>query len=326
MTRRTASSMTEVLVTLLVLAVCLTSAIALYPLATITVGQALANDRAVSCAGTGDGYIRDYHNRNVVEVGDNSSEPYYIALDNGVAGAPPIPKNSADPSYPVIIDPVGYFARLGQPGQSRFGDNGGTNIPRCSLNTFANDKKDAAAEHAIRLFYQLDGLNYDQDGIVQQGVGMRELRYSWLFVVQRPVNRDRYNLTLDVIVFDKRHPLYAPPGAESVYWAVFTPGRTAITNVPTTAEVTKGSWVMDATVIPGTTIRHAKAYRVVGVTEVADAGGAITYTLELDKPVRRVDGRSSDSNPAAFAYNGTLVVLKGVFAVLERPMLTGTGR
>ncbi|MBN9119871.1 MAG: hypothetical protein J0I06_12040, partial [Planctomycetes bacterium] len=165
----------------------------------------------------------------------------------------------------------------------------------------------------------MDGLTFGENGDVSAATSaaeMRELRYNWLWVLQRPNNSDRYTVRMRVVVFDRRVHLYAPPGSEAVVTtaAGFSPGNTAITNVPTTAEVRKGTWVMDAG-NQGGGLRHAEFYRVVSVTEVP-SGTNTTYTLEVHKPIVRADGQAG-------AYTGTLVVMPAVAEVFDRPMLTG---
>jgi hypothetical protein len=96
----------------------------------------------------------------------------------------------------------------------------------------------------------------------------------------------------------------------------FTPGATSITNVPATADVRKGSWVMDGTIgpdnaTPPVQIRHANFYRVLSVTDNLNG----FYTLELNTPITRVDGGTQ-------AYTGNLVVMPAIADVYDRPTLT----
>jgi hypothetical protein len=322
MKRRAGTSLVEVLVTIGILGIGLTSVIALFPMAAITLSGALRDDRTATCAGTADGFIRDIHQRNVVEPPtlvppQPILEPYFWAMDGNTGNAAtalPAPGPN-EPSYPVFIDPMGVAAR----GTSApVGDGGFTKIPRVTLLTIASQPAANQPNLALRLCSQMDGLSYSDDGIVQTGANMRELRYNWLWVVQRPVNRDRNTATLKIVVFDKRVHLYAPPGQEAVYPnTIFTPGTTAVI-VSAAADVRKGSWVMDGTITPasvsfgsGSAIRHANFYRVLSVTDLGNG----TYALELHTPITRVDGQFG-------AYTGNLVVMPAVADVYERPMLT----
>ena len=319
--QRPGTSLLEVLVGLGIMAVGAISAFVLFPLSTINVGRALLDDRTTTCAVTADGQLRDIHRQTAaLEMATaNSGELYFRALDNpgavGVAGAPVLTALDADrPSYPVIIDPMGYGAR-NPPSRTAIGDGGETLIPRVNLNLLNGDNR-----LALRFCSQMDGLSYSEDGVANAAnpSELRELRYNWLWVVQRPVNRDRYNLRMQIVVFDKRAHLYAPPGSEAVATANFTAGTTTIDNVPQTAEVRKGSWVMDATMGTdgaGRPLRHAEFYRVVSVTDTGTS-----YTLEVHKPITRPDGLGTLTAPVA--HTGNLVVMPGVAEVFERPMLT----
>src|SRR5262249_48335565 len=158
-----------------ILGIGLTSVIALFPMAAITLGQALRDDRTATSAGTADGFIRDVHQRYVVEPGaTGTQEPYFWAMDGMPVPGTGTPLNGltqilttdTGPSYPVFIDPMGYFAR-GTTSQGAVGDSGQTKIPRVTLQ-LANQ-----AGLALRLCSQLDGLSYDDDGRVQSGANMR---------------------------------------------------------------------------------------------------------------------------------------------------------
>jgi hypothetical protein len=143
-----------------------------------------------------------------------------------------------------------------------------------------------------------------------------------MWVLQRPVETDLYTVRMQVVVYDRRVHLYAPAKAEAVYQNVtFTPGETTITGIPNTAEIRKGTWVMDATTgadSAGRLLRHAEFYRVLSVTDVG--GGAVA--LEVHKPVTRPDGLVNLGNTVLYQYSGTLVVLPAVADVFERPPLT----
>src|SRR5687768_4038146 len=102
-TRRPGFGLTEVLVTLFILAIAMVSVLAMFPAATVTMSQALADDRRTACANAADGQIRDFHQRYVVEVGEKSAEQYFTALDADPDGTPssgpgaPAPDNTNKP-------------------------------------------------------------------------------------------------------------------------------------------------------------------------------------------------------------------------------------
>lgn len=315
--RRSGSSLMEVLVAFGILGIAVTSVITLFPFSALTIGQALRDDRTTTCALIADGQIRDIHRRYVVEQGDQTTEPYYHVMDNpwypqiplDTEPLQPLPRDSTESSYPVYVDPMGIFA-----GRRAVGDNGETRIPRVNLNFLQNDRM------ALRYCSLLDSLSFDDDGQVQPNFDMRELRYNWAWMLQRPVNRDRHTVRVQVVVYNNRAHQYRPPGSEAVASAFFTPGQTAIVNVPREADVRKGSWVLDGTLV-GTEltpngpaprlIRNAEFYRVLSVTEVGN-----TLALEVHRPITRADGGS-------LPYTGVLVSIPGIADVFEIPPLVG---
>jgi hypothetical protein len=321
----------ECLVGFGILGIGLTSVFTLFPFSALTLGQALRDDRTTTCAIMADHSLRDWHYRHVVEPGDNGAfEPYHRAMDDPRSvgyptNYPPgtflaVPRNSTEPSYPVLVDPMGAVA-----GKQAVGDNGETGMPRVNLFLLNNQAL------ALRYCSLMDSMTYDENGTVPNNIDMREMRYNWLWVLQRPVNRDRFTVRMQVVVFNKRTHLYTPPGSESVTSARFTPGDTTITNVPLTADVRKGGWVMDGSI--GTTrdafdgvvrpIRHGEFYRVLSVTEVTDpTTGVTTYSLEVHKPIVRADRLVYTPNTSLYAYTGLLVSMPGVADVYERPNLT----
>jgi hypothetical protein len=307
----------EVLVGFGILGIGITSVITLFPFSALTIGQALRDDRTTTCAVIADGELRHIHQQFVVEPvqsAGGTGEPYFNALDNpnamgndpppGPAGWPP--PNPNGPSYPVCIDPMGIAA-----GRGPVGDGGQTFIPRVTFQ-FIMASGLAANDVALRYCSLMDSLSYDEDGRVPDRFDMRELRYNFAWVVQRPVNRDRFTLRMQVLVYNKRAHLYAPPGGEADYGlANFTTGETSVL-VPGTADVRKGNWIMDAGNIPAG-LMHAEFYRVLSVTDLGNG----TSALELHKPV------TSPHGPIG-TYQGRLVVLPGVADVFERPLLTAS--
>ncbi len=315
--RRSGSSLMEVLVAFGILGIAVTSVITLFPFSALTIGQALRDDRTTTCALIADGQIRDIHRRYVVELGDQTTEAYYHFMDNpwypqiplDTEPLRPLPRDTTEPSYPVYVDPMGIFA-----GRQAVGDNGETRIPRVNLNFLQNDRM------ALRYCSLLDSLSFDDDGMVQPNFDMRELRYNWAWMLQRPVNRDRHTVRVQVVVYNNRAHQYRPPGSEAVVPAFFTPGQTGIVNVPRGADVRKGNWVLDGTLV-GTEqtpngpaprlIRNAEFYRVLSVTEVGNS-----LALEVHRPITRADGGS-------LPYTGVLVSIPGIADVFEIPSLVG---
>ncbi len=318
--KRRGATLLEVLIGFLILSVGAVSVFTLFPFAALTVSFAMKDDRTTTCAITADAIIRDTH-RQVVEAGDTgTTEPYHHLMDNpgdfarsptgAASGLPPLTKLDSGPSYPVYVDPMGNVA-----GRGAVGDFGAARVPRVTLGIVLNQPATVQQAFSQRLCSQMDGLSFDENGVVQPGVDMREMRYNFAWMLQRPSNRDRFTVRQQVIVYDRRAHLYAPSGSEVVSGrgaVTLTPGETTITGVPLNFELRKGSWVLDAGDPEGGVLRHAEFYRVVSINEVAGS-----YTIEVHKPVTRPDGLPN-------GYNARLVFISAIADVFERPLLTAS--
>lgn len=331
MIRRPGLTMTELLIAIFIVAIGLAGVMSMVPFGAKQMSDALVADRTTSHANTIDGLVRGYWKEKVVD-NPNSTEPFWKALDNAAdmgghpsgATMPVLDPGSSEPSYPVVLDPMGVVGR-GNPNDKWIGDvqdvmgSPGTitRVPRRAMSISSSNK-----QLELRMWSQADGFTWDDsfDGAIPKtGAEMRELRYNALAVIQRPINRDRNSATLKIVVFSNRRHLFFPPGSEAVINGVaFNPGRTDI-QLPVntiTTDVKKGMWIMDATVDQPPTvtplIRHANFYRIVSATQ--DATGS-NWDIELHTPVRRPFGGG--------AYNATVVLMPGVAAVFEPQMLTG---
>jgi len=285
-------------------------------------GQAFRDERSALAAYNADQFFRSYWKTNVVEA---TNDPFFSALDQPAPDMPRCLPHEA--SYPVVVDPMGYLARAGQQNQNWLGDTPTLNqnwlgdtptltrIPRCNLQIVGNNPLAALALCSLR-----DGVVTDDNG---NPTPDRELRYNFLWVVQRPTNANRYYANLTVVVFDRRAHMYAPPGSEQVFPGInFAPGQTRLVlPVPRNqVEIRSGDWVMDATVYDPTSgitlgrpgMRHAHFYRVSAITETP--GGT---QLEVQPPLRI----PADGDPTP--YTGTLVLMRGVSGVFIRSPLTG---
>lgn len=346
MTRRPGLTLVEMQVTIFVTMIGLTGVIAMFPVGAKWMGDGLNTDRTTQHALSMDALVRNEWKTRVVEDPNQSggNEPYWVAMDDPTRTVspypatphptntvvPPVPTNSSEPSYPVFLDPMGWLRTtnnrnwVGDPGVETF-------VPRRTMNTIGTSNPSLA----LWMWSEKNGFGYDEDGrpLTNYDAGgnpttsaeMRELRYNALVVLQRPTNRDRNSATLKVVVYNGRRHQFFPTDSEPRYTNVaFVPGSTQL-QLPTSADVGKGRWLMDATV--GTAnggvgqIRHANFYRVVSATDNgAVVGGVPMYDIELHTPIVRTDGRN---NPATDSYPGTVVVLTGARDVFDCPMLVG---
>lgn len=234
------------------------------------------------------------------------------------------------PSYPVAVDPMGDVARPGGASQVWVGTDPtfpsvlgllsrrnfappGSALPPGTQPVVNN------AAQAQRLCSLMDGLTYTADGRPADDRGQpsevtgrqvqRELRYNWLWVLQRPHHTDPTTAWITVVVFDKRAHLYVPPGGgEPIFKTV--PGTTAVgqtsARFPARLPVIKGGWVADISTTTFTyqdpqppdamgnpqppitrtipAVRNCNFYRVASVTDNTPAGGM--FDVELQTPLK----------------------------------------
>lgn len=312
-------SLVEVLTAIFIMGLGVISILTLFPLGAMRMGQAFRDERSALAAYNADQFFRSYWKTYVVEA--TTPDPFFSALDQPALGMPPCLPHEA--SYPVVVDPMGYLARAGQPNQNWLGDTPTlTRIPRRNLQIVGNNPLAALALCSLR-----DGVVTDDNG---NPTPDRELRYNFLWVVQRPTNANLYYASLTVVVFDRRAHMYAPPGSEQVFPGInFAPGQTQLVlPVPRNQiEIRSGDWVMDATIHDPTSgiplgrpgMRHAHFYRVTAITETP--GGT---QLEVQPPLRiPADNLRDPSTGNPIPYTGTLVLMRGVSGVFIRSPLTG---
>ena len=319
--RRAGLTLMEVLVSLAILAFGLLAIMTLFPLSAIQMGRAVRDDRSYLAARNADGMFRAYWKAEIVERAGAGDPALFDALRDPDGPNEGLPNTGLPPalpnewSYPVVVDPWGFVARptTANPGASKFwvGDSR-TGVPRRSMERLFGPNPNPP--HVLSALSLKDTMGYDQD---MRPTPDREYRYNWMWIIQRPLNSNRYAASMTVVVFDNRPHLFAPAGVEVLFSAGFTPGATAVlVNHAANAgpDLKPGAFVMDATV--NGRIRHANPYQVVSVTP--DPADPTKTTLELQTPIKT----PTDNNPAF--YNGTLVVLRGASGVYTRsPLASG---
>ncbi|VTU00477.1 unnamed protein product [Gemmataceae bacterium] len=317
MSRRPGLTLTEVLVTLAILAFGILAILTLFPLAASQMAVAVREDRSAQAANAADGYIRAYWKSEVVENVANSlpvTEPFYSALLDPNAGVTPphgtfTPAAAGEPSYPVVLDPMGYASR-GPVAGSWMGDGGVSNAPRRSLSRITSV---GGTQYPFRVCSLMDGMGYDENG---HPTTDRELRYNWAWMIQCPDAGTRTTANLTVVVYDNRPNLYAPTGSETIHTATVTPKSTQVI-LSGSVNVKPGGWIMDVTDPTVNTatnkIRHGIPYQVVSVVD-----GGSTTTLELQTPLQK----PNDPLWTPATYNAKFVVMRGVTGVYPRAPLT----
>jgi len=317
MTRRPGLTLTEVLVTLAILSFGILAILTLFPLAASQMAIAVREDRSAQAANAADSYMRSYWKTEFVEQNGANEMAIMDAFNDpdGPGASPPSlpPAAAGEPSYPVMIDPMGYLVRPGS-----VGDSGASKLARRTLSKLNGNQL-----YSFRACSLMDGMGYDDNGHPSApggpGTAERELRYNWAWVLQRPVNGGANNniATMDVLVYDNRPYLYASTGMEAMFTATVKPGSTSLT-VAAVVNAKAGSWIMDVTdptVNTGVNkIRHGYSYQI--VTIVVSGGNT---TLELQTPLKK----ANDPGWTPLTYQGRFVVLRGVTGVYPRAPLLG---
>lgn len=363
MTRRPGLSLTEVLVALFIMGLGTIAILTLFPLGALNMAQAFRDDRTTQCASQAGSYIRWYwqHRKDISAL---DSEPFFKALDDpappwftppstpGSYVVPLVPGlDDNAPSYPVVIDPMGVVARpAGSPSQLMIGDDGRgdaaaaatpnqTNLARRNTDEVAKNTVNPKSL-ALRNCSLLDGYGYEPNGTpTVTGISIdRDMRYNWLWVVQRPVNSEKYRADVTVVVFDRRAHLFAPAGSETVFAPNYAEPGVARVTFPAgrSPAIQKGSWLLDATTTmsfkgtvfvppngptplpvtdpgwpPRPHVRNANFYRVLSATTNVLSG---ELDVELEVPLRPDRGGIL---PPAQANLRRFVVMNGVAEVFE---------
>jgi len=311
MHRRSGLTLVEVLTALFILALGVIAILTMFPLGASQMAIAVRDNRSTEAAFNADSYMRTYWKTQVVEA-NGSSELFYAALTNPDPSSGGnnhnVTASGTDPSLPVFVDPMGFVARaIAGPSQYWVGDGGSTNIPRRNLNSLGT-----STQLAQRTCSLMDTLGYTDDGVPTDD---REMRYNWLWVLQRPNINSPYTANMTIVVFDRRAHLYAPTGSEAVYSGVTaTPGQSSLT-FGSAPDIKPGAWIMDgsnttvASINTGATItiRNANFYRVTAVNGTQ---------VELQSPIKNL------SDNSATPYSATFIVLRGVSGVYTRSPLT----
>jgi hypothetical protein len=335
MTRRSGVTLVEVLVAIFVMAIGLIALLTLFPLGVLRMYQALRDERCSECAYNADKIGIMFNVRNDRDVVTDIPTGGVIAdfFANPLPGPGGLP--NADPygeSYPVLVDPIGYFASPAA-GNGRDWVGGAKGFLRRRPVVFT------ATKDINRWFTLWDDISFEStntDPLVPPGTAqrsgtavLRNTRYSWAYLLQRPQTSDRSVVNCSIVVFDQRS--LSPTGTlqleEYVYdkAAYFNPtnGTIAIdytANVPPPVRV--GDWILDSSVYqpkPTTGSAHAYFYRVTATEEFVK--GVTTYArYEVQNPIRGYADLPAVADPfdGSPANLGTVVVIRGIAEVFEK--------
>jgi prepilin-type N-terminal cleavage/methylation domain-containing protein len=333
MNRRRGVTLIEVLVAIFVMALGLLTLLALFPLGVLTMEQAIQDDRAATAVenATALAIVQDIrHDPAWTQPQLGAVKPLYRNPNPAVfSDAPP-----DGPSYPVYLDPNGWRSYL-PPYQSVIGGGqpNGTpiGVPRSTV-SFVNSNADF-----LRWFTLLDDIQFD-DGTKGSPAGTpslvsnppptfeRDNRYSWAYLVRRPMTGDPTVVELSVVVYAQRQMALnsSLQGDEAAFAATFDPSSNIVSirwnpNVgQAPPNIRPGTWIMDTSLTPSTTQAglfgppHAYFYRVVGVTDTS----ATSMDVEVQTPLRGFPIPGAQQ-----PLSGTIVVMEGVAEVFDK----GTG-
>ena len=325
MTRRPGVTLVEVLVAIAITGIGLLALLTLFPLGALEMAQSIEDDRA--------GHIK--HSANAVANTWAISTDGFVttAMHTPGGGLPPLNPNNPNtrtiPSYPVFVDPIGWWANAsnanwqnwmaGQPGL----------LPRRVTYTvlslaspdipFAtNTPPSYRQQQLLRWNTFLDDMTFPRDdpsGIpegrpclpVNQSQVDRAPRYSWAYLMRQLKIGSKPPPVETWVVIYKGRVLGATGTGEQAYNAVFgANGPNVITltwgagtlnaNQP---DVVPGRWIFDGTMQPDP---HGYFYRVLSVTVT----GANTMDVEVQTALRG-------------GGTGVAVVMDNVIGAYQRP-------
>jgi len=349
--RRPGLGLLEVIVAMFVMALGMISLLTLFPLGAIQMGQALRDARAAETAMQADTAMRLWWQREVVErpgvedpafyVMDNPDDPWQGFTAHNTApnfaitpqGAVAVNPTDTVNSFPVYIDPLGWQARSGLDKPWLAGPPGvpvsvpPLRIPRRTVRSlYLGNPVSPPLAPTFRGTTMMDDITFSEAGVPDTTASgsplappvVRQGRYNWAAVIQRPVNVNRNVADLKILVFDGRPPGTAQVNAEVVLAATTVPTGVATqpptqivvpVNAANPPPIRRGGWIMDGSVDAGPNGRRlAKFYRVQGLEDQGTQ-----FVIDLQTPMVGYTG----ATPVPFQ----LYAFKGLLEVFDRPQL-----
>jgi hypothetical protein len=245
----------EVLISLFIMAIGMLSLLALFLTGAVSMGQALQADRAAAAG----------------QIATEAAEAMGLRHDPAVMAAfdtPPPGGSGRD--WPVYVDAFGAAVNPAPLGAGLPLTPG---VPRVRP-SYAR-----TAPLAARWFSLLDDMTFGPDGKPPAGGVQRGGRFTWAYLVRRPLADHPAVVDLSVVVYAGRDTQTGT--GEHLYRATGLGGESGVRLVYTAAQgkpaLRGGAWILDVT--PEGTGRRPRAvfHRVVGV---AEAGAALA--LEVD--------------------------------------------
>ncbi len=363
--KRPGVTLMEVLIAIGILAVGMLAIMALFPIGAVSMARAINQNRAADHAANSDAMFRYYWKKAWIDpnggsVRSSAYEAYGYSLNtypatgeemiplldrkqpivptNVINNAPPpdISPSSTQPSYPVLIDPIGHHTQVSIALANQLYVAGSGNLPaRSTL---------AAAEtmpflSVIRTTTMLDDMSWDINGEPANNTGQldRGGRYNCAWLIQRPKNNVPHEVHLYVLVYGGRSPTDTPSAETTFTGTVYNyidgvdPKPNSVTiaaNAQSTPNVRRGGWVAFSVLIRPTALGNVPTvpypafdfYRIAAVTDDISTNG--TMTLEFEQPLRTYSTTSFGGQYNGGTLTGTLVVLDNLLEVFDRGMVS----
>jgi hypothetical protein len=301
MNRRKGITLTEVMVTMFVMAIGLLALLTLFPLAALNMAQSIQDDRVGHCVANAEAIANMFWDfrpakDNITDPDPKNPRPhtgmYFLSPGSG-----PQPADDS-PSWPIYIDPVGFKAT----GASQTWVGGVANrMRRLGSPWLVWNEVGTQQQFMMQNFVLPDDFIFDGGGVPRGATNLglqREGRYSWAYMMRRPRTAEPKIVDLTIVVYAQRG-LYSTGVAAGEVPAAKATG-TATQNFinvtmnpepgnPQQANTTmrKGIWVLDISSSVGTETTkfgpvHAHFYRVQNIIR----RGSLNYILELQTPLK----------------------------------------
>jgi hypothetical protein len=344
----------EVMIAMAILSIGLLAILALFPIGAVNMARAINQNRAAEHATNSDALFRYYWKQAWLDPNGGgirptdqaiaaSGEPMLLWLDRSPVNPalPLIPATSSQPSFPVLVDPIGFRT---QAGASQNFVCGVTTMPvRANLAATPFPTPDSyQARATIRNTTMLDEFSYDGNGEPSALTGQldRGGRYNVAWLIQRPKNNVQHEVHLQVLVFAGRSPTDSPaveqnfPAVATDYYRDVDPKPKSLTIAVNGQQpaLLKGKWLaFTVTIQPqlpppqGTGVAYPAFdfYRISAVEVVDDN----TVVVELEQPLRSYDPATfapGTYNPANGALLGQVVVFDSLFEVFDRGVVSAS--
>jgi hypothetical protein len=350
--RRTGTTLMEVMIATAILAIGILAIMALFPIGALNMARAINQNRAADHAQSSDALFRIYWKRVWIDpngggVRTTPEDAYLASLASGLneemiplldrtrpfnfAVQSTIPPTSSQPSFPVLVDPIGFRTQPAAPIPLKFFVGGQAGLPaRTSL---AVTNADPTPRTLIRNTTLLDDMTFDGNGEpADLGTGQlqRGGRYNVSWLIQRPKNNVPYEVNLTVLVFAGRSPT-DKPSDEIVLPAIASgyipnqdpkPRGLVVTFNGAKPPAIRGKWLAFSTPIQplgppngiGVPYQCFDFYRIASVTDLSDT----TLGIEIEQPLRTYDASTLTQLTPTGDLNGAVVFFDDLFEVFDR--------